>query len=50
LPPWVTGTRVSRCRDGVAKGQCIRVSPALYATEDEVDHFVTALAADTGKG
>jgi selenocysteine lyase/cysteine desulfurase len=37
-------------RDGVAKGQCIRVSPALYTTEDEVDRFVAALAAETGKG
>jgi isopenicillin-N epimerase len=37
-------------RDGVARGQCIRVSPALYTTEDEVDRFVTALAAETGKG
>jgi isopenicillin-N epimerase len=37
-------------RDGVAKGQCIRVSPALYTTEDEVDRFVVALAAETSAG
>jgi isopenicillin-N epimerase len=37
-------------RDGVAKGQCIRVSPALYTTEEEVDRFVAALAAETGTG
>lgn len=37
-------------RDGVTKGQCIRVSPALYTTEDEVDRFVAALAAETSKG
>jgi len=37
-------------RDGVTRGQCIRVSPALYTTEDEVDRFVAALAAETGKG
>jgi selenocysteine lyase/cysteine desulfurase len=36
-------------RDGVTRGQCIRVSPALYTTEDEVDRFVAALAAETGK-
>jgi selenocysteine lyase/cysteine desulfurase len=37
-------------RDGVARGQCIRVSPALYTTEDEVDRFVAALADETAKG
>ncbi len=37
-------------RDGVAKGQCVRVSPALYTTEEEIDRFVTALAAETGTG
>jgi selenocysteine lyase/cysteine desulfurase len=37
-------------RDGVAKGQCIRVSPALYTTEEEVERFVAALAAETGTG
>jgi len=37
-------------RDGVAKGQCIRVSPALYTTEEEVDRLVAALAAETGTG
>ena len=35
-------------RDGVAKGQCIRVSPALYTTEDE-DRFAAALAAETAR-
>jgi isopenicillin-N epimerase len=39
-----------RRRDGVAKGQCIRVSPAPYTTEEEVDRFAAALAAETGKG
>jgi len=37
-------------RDGVARGQCIRVSPALYTTEDEVDRFVAALTDETAKG
>ena len=37
-------------RDGVAKGQCIRVSPALYTSEEEIDRFVAALAAETGTG
>ena len=37
-------------RDGVAKGQCIRVSPALYTTEEDVDRFVAALAAETSAG
>ena len=37
-------------RDGVANGQCVRVSPALYTTEEEVDRFVAALAAETGTG
>ena len=37
-------------RDGVAKGQCVRVSPALYTTEEELDRLVAALAAETGTG
>ncbi|WP_283842583.1 aminotransferase class V-fold PLP-dependent enzyme [Bradyrhizobium sp. JYMT SZCCT0428] len=37
-------------RDGVAKGQCIRVSPALYTTEEELDRFVAALAVETSMG
>jgi selenocysteine lyase/cysteine desulfurase len=37
-------------RDGVAKGQCIRVSPALYTTEEEVDRLVAALAVETSAG
>lgn len=32
-------------RAGVAKGQCIRVSPALYTTETELDRLVAALSA-----
>jgi selenocysteine lyase/cysteine desulfurase len=35
-------------RAGVAKGQCIRVSPALYTTEDDVDRLVVALAVVSG--
>ena len=35
-------------RAGVAKGQCIRVSPALYTTEDDVDRFAEALAIVSG--
>jgi isopenicillin-N epimerase len=35
-------------RDGVAKGQCIRVSPALYTTEEEIERLVAAIAAETG--
>lgn len=30
-------------RAGVSKGQCIRVSPALYTTKAEMDQLVTAL-------
>jgi isopenicillin-N epimerase len=30
-------------RAGVANGQCIRVSPALYTTEAELDRLVAAL-------
>ncbi|MBR1210555.1 aminotransferase class V-fold PLP-dependent enzyme [Bradyrhizobium sp. JYMT SZCCT0180] len=37
-------------RDGVARGQCIRVSPALYTTEEELDRFVAALAVETNMG
>lgn len=36
-------------RSGVAKGQCIRVSPALYTTEAEIERFVAALATETAK-
>jgi isopenicillin-N epimerase len=32
-------------RAGVAAGQCIRVSPALYTTEAELDRLVAALGA-----
>ncbi|MBI2771654.1 MAG: aminotransferase class V-fold PLP-dependent enzyme [Burkholderiales bacterium] len=32
-------------RGGVAKGQCVRVSPALYTTEADVDKLAAALAA-----
>jgi len=35
-------------RAGVAKGQCIRVSPALYTTEADIDRFVEALAIVSG--
>lgn len=34
-------------RAGVAKGQCIRVSPALYSTEADMDRLVAALRAIT---
>ncbi len=30
-------------RTGAAKGACVRVSPALYTTEDDMAKFVTAL-------
>ena len=33
---------------GVAKGQCIRISPALFTTEQDVDRLVEALAVITG--
>jgi len=29
----------------VAKGQCLRVSPALYTTEAELDRLVEGLSA-----
>jgi len=32
-------------RTGVAKGQCLRVSPALYTTEAELDRLVQGLSA-----
>eukprot|EP01132_Coremiostelium_polycephalum_P010509 gene10509-12894_t len=32
-------------RTGVAKGQCLRVSPALYTTEAELDRLVEGLSA-----
>ncbi|SDQ94890.1 Selenocysteine lyase/Cysteine desulfurase [Rhizobiales bacterium GAS191] len=35
-------------RAGVAKGQCIRVSPALYSTEADIDRLVEALAVVSG--
>ncbi|NBY63187.1 MAG: aminotransferase, partial [Betaproteobacteria bacterium] len=30
-------------RAGVAKGQCIRISPAIYTSEYELDQFIGAL-------
>ncbi|MGY4284090.1 selenocysteine lyase/cysteine desulfurase [Bradyrhizobium sp. LM2.7] len=35
-------------RAGVARGQCIRVTPALYTEEADLDRLVEALAAITG--
>ncbi|RXT43427.1 aminotransferase class V-fold PLP-dependent enzyme [Bradyrhizobium betae] len=35
-------------RAGVARGQCIRVTPALYTDEADLDRFVEALAVVTG--
>jgi len=35
-------------RAGVANGQCIRVTPALYTDETDLDRLVEALAAVTG--
>jgi isopenicillin-N epimerase len=35
-------------RAGVAKGQCIRVTPALYTEEADLDRLVEALAIITG--
>ncbi|MFK4527098.1 isopenicillin-N epimerase [Bradyrhizobium japonicum] len=35
-------------RAGVAKGQCIRVTPALFTDEADLDRFVEALAVVTG--
>lgn len=35
-------------RAGVAKGQCIRVTPALYTQEEDLDRLVEALAVVTG--
>lgn len=35
-------------RGGVAKGQCIRVTPALYTSEADIDRFVEALAIVSG--
>jgi selenocysteine lyase/cysteine desulfurase len=36
-------------RAGVAKGQCIRVTPALYTKDEDLDRFVAALSAMTGE-
>jgi selenocysteine lyase/cysteine desulfurase len=35
-------------RAGVARGQCIRVTPALYTEEADLDRLVEALAVITG--
>jgi isopenicillin-N epimerase len=35
-------------RAGVAKGQCIRVTPALYTAETDLDRLLEALAVVTG--
>ncbi|WP_257165761.1 aminotransferase class V-fold PLP-dependent enzyme [Bradyrhizobium sp. SRS-191] len=35
-------------RAGVANGQCVRVTPALYTTEADLDRLVEALAVVTG--
>lgn len=35
-------------RTGVAKGQCIRVTPALFTDEADLDRLVEALAVVTG--
>jgi len=35
-------------RAGVAKGQCIRVTPALFTDEADLDRLVEALAIITG--
>jgi selenocysteine lyase/cysteine desulfurase len=35
-------------RAGVSRGQCIRVTPALYTDESDLDRFVEALAVITG--
>ncbi|UFZ05255.1 aminotransferase class V-fold PLP-dependent enzyme [Bradyrhizobium ontarionense] len=35
-------------RAGVAKGQCIRVTPALYTGEEDLDRLVEALAVISG--
>lgn len=36
-------------RGGVAKGHCIRVTPALYTSEADLDRFVLALRAVTSR-
>ena len=36
-------------RAGVAKGQCIRVTPSLYTRDEDLDRFVAALTAITGE-
>ena len=36
-------------RAGVAKGQCIRVTPSLYTRDEDLERFVVALAAITGE-
>jgi isopenicillin-N epimerase len=35
-------------RAGLAKGECVRVTPALYTTEGDLDRLVAALAIVTG--
>ena len=51
-PPWRSSGTTSRIltvrRAGVAKGQCIRVTPALYTEEADLDRLVEALAIITG--
>ena len=36
-------------RAGLAKGQCIRISPAIYTTESELDRLISALRNITSK-
>jgi selenocysteine lyase/cysteine desulfurase len=36
-------------RAGVAKGQCIRISPAVYTSESEMDQFFGALKNITAR-
>lgn len=35
-------------RTGVAKGACVRVTPALFTTEDDIDRLIVALRAIAG--
>lgn len=37
-------------RAGVTKGQCLRVAPALYSSEADMDRLVVALTVEIGKG
>ena len=37
-------------RDGVASGSCVRVTPGIFTSEDDVDRLIAALKIVSRKG